>query len=734
MTGLLICLIAALCGCKEEKMTPLYRSPSSFSSIGDVLVAENQSFIFSYTAEHRLVLKDKRSGCIYSNVPESYYHLSDDQKNGKADLLFFSPVIIEYFNKDYAIDTAYASDSVIEYETLSEKTIQNGIRVIYYFENEKISIPVEYILKDDGLEVSLLINGIKEGNENQLYRISCLPGFHALQNTTEKTSYMVLPVGSGALMYTDSQLRKERNISVPVYGYDPSETVNTRIDNTYACRLPFFGSSSTDGGLLSVLTDNPQIAHLTATAGDDIMGYSTCYVTWQVRGIDAITSTDQWGTKKIISLHTNEMIQTKRASVLYTPLEAGNNSYTDMAVNYRDRLFDSKDHEDVQSAITMNFLGGITVQSQVMGIHYSTLLPLTSISEVEEILKEYRNETGISPNVVLTGYGEDGLSYGKLCGGFTIANSLGGKKDLARLQEECRKNNEHLLLNFEPLLFIKSAGGFSNQGNVAKKVSSMRAVQNFYSPVSRGIDSKAQRPFILSRDSMQKVCEKLVSFCKKQGLNEVALSSIANSAYSDYADSKTYYRGRIENDVIKALSEFRKHGTTVATYDANAYAIKESDMIFDVTTSSDKMDGFDEDLPLYQIVCKGKTAIFSEPINLSNNSTEVLLKSLQTGMGISFTICNEWDRRIQSTQFSGIALSDYESIKNQIFEYSEEIESVYQKLNGAVITDFSLHEGYSETTFSNGYKILVNFSNETVTTPFGYVESKGYILQEGEGV
>ena len=68
-----------------------------------------------------------------------------------------------------------------------------------------------------------------------------------------------------------------------------------------------------------------------------------------------------------------------------------------------------------------------------MGFPYTTLTKASDFSDAEEIIKELASETGKTPAVTLTGFGQTGVDAGKIAGGFSFPERLGGKKGYSAL-------------------------------------------------------------------------------------------------------------------------------------------------------------------------------------------------------------------------------------------------------------------------------------------------------------
>ena len=441
--SLLLCIcffLSFLSGCFNEPVRELiYKLPKNYTDLDDTEVAKNENYTLHYSSDHIISLISNDGGMIWSSVPETYLKLSSEEQNGKADLIFHSPIIIEYFDEQYEIKTAYAYESVIPNGNVTAKLIDNGIRIIYFFESAEISVPVEYVLHSDGLEARLVIEGIREGKKNQLRSVALLPGLASVKNTESKDNYVFMPSGSGTLMYTDSGKRIERRASMKVYGNDPTESQNERLENTAECRLPVFGVKESNGGLLAVLDKNSELCFIEANTGDAIVGYSYAYPNIHVRGTDIINSTDQWGGNKSISIHSEDLVGVKYVSVKYYPLEKDKSDYVSMAKLYSQILFDNKKTTEESIPLNIQFYGGVIAEKQILGLSFEEFVKLTDFDDVKNILSDLNGELGFTPNVLLTGFGSSGVSFGKLCGDFTITKKLGGIQGFKSLVEFCEK-------------------------------------------------------------------------------------------------------------------------------------------------------------------------------------------------------------------------------------------------------------------------------------------------------
>ena len=82
---------------------------------------------------------------------------------------------------------------------------------------------------------------------------------------------------------------------------------------------------------------------------------------------------------------------------------------------------------------------------------------------------------------------------------------------------------------------------------------------------------------------------------------------------------------------------------------ANGYAASLASVIFETPLCSGQYDGFDEDIPFYQMVFKGYVPLISSSINLAADREAQFLKAIESGASPGYTLSALYD-----TQLAGI--------------------------------------------------------------------------------
>lgn len=734
LTSLVLCIMMCVClfaACgKEEavKSTASYNDPTE-DSLSSGEYTKTEDFTLSWDDEKKCVLLlDKKSNTYWSSIPYSYY--TETEPEGIGMVRMHSPIFVEYV-VGQEIKTAYALVEAINNGYVIASECENGLRVTYYMPNFEISIPVEYTLCDDGLKVSLVISDICE-NENLVYNVSVSPFMCSAKNNTED-SYLFVPSGSGTLMYVDDKGRNSRAYHDLVYGTDYATTIEEKIVNKENISMPVYGAKQGNNAICAVITEGAEIAQINAEAGNEEYGYSAVWSTFLVRGINSLYVKDYQGYQSQISIATNDVVSLDKASVVFTPLSGEKANYMGMAEVYRNYLKDNyKIEKDKDfSTIYLKMLGGTLVSKNVLGIKTEELKVSTSYDDAKEIISEIKETTGVTPVVQMTGYGKYGLDIRKIAGGFKLSGDFGSVKNFIKY---CNSEDVSLYFDFDILHYSKGGSGISRYSDAATTVNKAIAKQYYFSPANYKRLTKNDFYYTVKREKIQPTANKLIKYLNKCDINGVSLSALSSTSYSGYPDKESYNKNGFETIVENVLESAKKAKKSVMASYAFDYAAVAADCIVESATKSSQNDGFDKDIPFYQIVMKGITPTAVSAINLAIDTQEQFLKAIETGSSLSFSLCSDWNDDYASSKQSVFQFALYDTWKSTVVEMIKASEEFLSNVSDEEIKSHKeISSGVYCTEFSNGTKVCVNYNDKKVATPIGQVEADSfkYVLAGG---
>lgn len=698
---------------------------------GDV-IAENNNYILSFNKTScGVYLTDKKSGKVFGTNPE-------DEGGQKVDELGMPikrhPQLESVISLEYLNVTDNTTSKLISYtsavqdgRTVCEKC-ENGLKVSYYFDDAEIMVPLIYTLRDDSLAITLDPTEIQE-NGNMIISVSLAPYWCALANTSDK-GYIMYPSGSGALVYPKEISAQGETYSAEVFGTDLAKEISDKISTEKAIRLPVYGVTDGTAGTLAVIENGADSSIIDMTVGSTSIGYSAVYTTYQLRGYT--TNVKELYNNRYYegNVYSDNMINAPLTIGFY-PFVSENADYNDMADIYRRYLDKTEGEKENADSVKLSFsmVGGTMISKSFLGIPYKTLYTSTTVSDVAEILADLKNSGVEADTVNLSGFTVNGIDSNKLGGNFKIDGKLGSAKDLKSLAED--NKNTDFYLDVDTVSFDTSANGFSNYFDAAVRANKKTAKLYKYDIAVLGKLSDGAQS-LLARDRIADAVAEAVDKTDKYTGVGIGLSALSNTVYSDYSDKKdpSYYaKAGFSNQVSKALNEIKNRKVLVS--DANVYAAVNSNTVINAPTYSSKSRLFDCEIPFYSLALRERTALTCSSINLATDSKTRLLQAVESGMGISYTVIENYSTKLIDSNSKLFYNSRYDSIKSAIVSDYNAVSDYFDKISGVGIARHNiLDSGLRETVFENGIRVYVNYSDKPVESVAGEIPAKSFAVSE----
>ena len=699
----------------EETAAKTYRSVSG-GEFATQLLAENSEYQLNWDNESKAVIyKNTQTGDYWSDI------LYDSFLDGNITANGSSPVSITVTNtKTLKWETVSSYSEMQENGNILCKKIDNGIRVTYFFEKYKIAVPVDYTLREDSVLVSVDTSKILEdGEEYKIVSVMLTPCFCSVANDAENGSLFV-PVGSGAVMFTAEAPEGTRKYSGEIYGADAARQVPKDLVDDEAIRLPVFGAYGGGKGIMGIIEEGAGSAVIEAQAGNERLGYSNIGATFYMRGYDEFYYTFH-GKDKGITQRVNEKISGQKFSLAYYPLLDDDADYNGIAEKYRDYLSEKGNLEKTEvtaGAYSVTFLGGTTVTNSFFGIPTEKTVALTTFSEAQSVLQELEEKNGIFPVVRMSGYGDRGIMPGTVGGGKKYPSIYGTDKELKDLLEYEKKSL--LFMDSEIVQFSKSSAGFFKSFDTAQTAINYKAEHFPVSPIR--VMDESNPYYIISRQKLFKAAELVLSKAEKYGNQGICFSSLGSVAFSDYSDEKYINRNHMEEDVSSILSDVKKDGKTAAVAAANDYAACAADILFDTPDSNGSYTVFDMEIPFYQMVFHSYKPMYTQAVNLSENSELMVAKAAAFGMGLGYTLSYRYEDRSDELDLYKLYGTVYKDNTDNIYDalVKKQFAEIYEKTCDARIVRYELlSNGVSKTEFSNGLTLYANQQNVGADSPAG---------------
>lgn len=713
------------CSSSEVEQYPVYDADAVPSTVASGVVASNANYELIWDEiAYCVMLKDVQTGKIWSNIPYEYL------QEGGSSANVNSTVNITVMQEDNLTWNSYRgyTDAVEEGKVSCER-VDNGVRVTYYFEKVQISVPVIYTLGANSLDVTVDAQNIAEGNGYKIVSVSVAPYLCSAMNANEG-SYLMVPSGSGGLLYTQENQEGSRKYTGNVYGDDASRTYAEVIGETEALRLPVFGVKNGDSALFCIMKDGAESAVIDAEAGNSRTGYSNVYPTYYIRGYDDLPmpggKQDVLGGGDSYSV-TSAARTAVNPTLSYFPLQGDSANYNGMAKCYRAYLENSGKllKSGANGGYGLTVIGGAQVTDSILGIPCDSTVAATTFKQAQEILTVLSEKTTAQPTVRLVGFGDRGVNPGKTAGGFSFASLYGSDKDRLALEAYCSEQGVSLFSDFDLVRFSLSGNGISSVVDVAKSASLRKVVCYPFGTPQREY-KKDYAYFLLSRTQLPSATQKLLTMANKKSVSGISLMTLGHIAYSDFADPQYFVKNNTETAVsatIKTLLD----GNHIVAGGPNAYSAAASTVVFDVPTDNGGSLAFDEEIPFYEMVFRGSKPIFGESVNLADDTNRTILKTVAYGANLSFSVLYEYDTDFTETdlEYPGMGANklyacDFSANADLISNTMSKYADLYAKIADTGIARYiRLSDSVTETVFDNGVTLYVNHSDTATDSPVG---------------
>ncbi len=712
-------------------------------------VAENSKFRLDWDSEiANVTITDKATGYVYSQVPLDYINANREALKivnnvydpeatlPEAPLLetpsLYSPVnitVVQVLNN--STSTLYAGLEVFKRGRVGSELIDGGIRITYYFDVLEISVPVDYTITENGFNVSLVPNEITEGQNDQVtLSVGISPMLCSVKN--DRNNYIVVPSGSGGLMYTDSRGDgTPRTFSGEVYGDDPSVEVYEKLANKEEIRLPVFGAVEGNRAVCGIIESGAEKCVINAQVGDASIGNSSAYITCYVRGYNLPVSIILAGRIRIRTHLKNNIVSSQPITVAYHVLPAEQASYTGIANYYSDWLVENKGmSESAESKLLYTqILGGFQTSELFLGIPYKDTKSLTTYKEATAIAEKLNELTGSSLVVDMVGFGSTGVTYGEVGGGFTLTEASGGKKSLKNFIKKCEELGIDTYFNFDVVRFKSASSGVGDTAVTANNAAAKQYVYNR----STKLRETSNYHYLLQRAELEKAANKALNVVNKYNIGGIAFDSLGSIAYSDYHKTEHFSKENMSGQIAGILGTVKEE-KKILTNQANDYAAVLSDVVLDVPTSSNMDVSIDRDIPFYQIVFKGYVDIANDSINTALNHRTQFLKAMETGTGLSFMLANDYSADTVLNGHTVFYATVYEDNVDLIDSLLKESKAYLNAVKSAKITAHSnVTATATKTVFDNGVSVYVNYSDNDITVENVKVPANDFVAIEKGG-
>lgn len=681
---------------------------------------ENSTLKFSVDQDGAFSLTDIESGMsLYSR--NSYTEV--DKYSLNADILkMSSEVVIDCYN---IADEINSDQSSLAYSREAEITVQNNdgnIQVDYDFTQYGIEFYLIYSVRDKFLEVDLDVKSIKENGDFKLNSITLLPAI--MSGIGDDDGYIFVPDGCGGII--DFNNNSNTSYSAKVYGDDISLDAELKKNVVSSIYMPVFGMVKNDVGMFAIIESGDANAEISAATKNTDSYYNYVNTTFIIRNTFSKNMFGKKKSDKSVAYSKNDLTKGLDKFTVRYYLLPESSTYTDMAKIYREYLKNEKglSKNIKEPVINIDLLGAIDVKANFLGFTYYKTIALTTYKDAIEFMQKIKNSEINDVSLRYVGWNNNGITNNRVLKKLSTIGVLGGNKDFFELNQFAQKFGFKINYDVDMLRFYKGNKKYVVNSPFNEKITFSRYLRSVYSK-----DISKRSWYMLSGKYLENNFTKIFKSAEKLNIENISLSSLSKTLYSDLKRNEQYTREEMKNQIVSMLS---KSKLEISGETANVYATPYLTKVYSSPFYSSGYNIIDEEIPFYQIVLHGLVNLTGESQFVSNNRNVNYLKAVETGTELLYTGMAKSTSVIVDTDYDYLYGTNFDLWIDDALNKYNEYQPLLRKIYDSEITEhLKIQHNVYMTIYENGVKVIVNYNSSEVN--IGGVEIKGYGFCEVTG-
>lgn len=590
---------------------------------------------------------------------------------------------------------------------------------------ETFFLPIEYRLDGKSLiarlpmdEVIYPLNVIdNQGQEHTLplHTITLLPYFGAAYRGAE--GYIFMPDGSGAIIDFNSPKYTLSYVSTPIYGRDLTEDSRSQqLVITEQNYMPVYGMKTGNTAFLAVIEKGEALASLNAAKAGFVNSFN--YVSPQFKVMPY--SDLSLGPIGSVGVYQKRIYQGD-IQIRYLFLTDDSADYVGMARAYQDYLVDTYQLEPLKSEqrlpFYLNIIGSIVRNEPILGVPREVVRPLTTYDQTVRIVDYLRSAGLENIKVKYNGWLKGGPKH-IFADRVRFDSSVGNEAEFIQMVALLRDQGVEFYPEVSFLIVYRDQlfDGFRVRRDASQYFDNRpRLLRTF--DIAFGIPETTDY-YILSARSLERVVQAFFADYERLPLQTIALEHMGQRVSSDFRNRpETVVDRQQAADIMKAqLAWIKDSGYDILVTGGNALTYPYVKNIIGVPFTSSRHDIFDASVPFYQIALHGYINYAGEPLNLAADYRESLLKSIAFGGGFHFQWAYQDTELVANTEYNHFYSVNYHDwVSHAVEDYKTADEILTPVISARIIRFLELEQGRYLTEYDNGYQILVDLNQYTVT-------------------
>jgi hypothetical protein len=385
--------------------------------------------------------------------------------------------------------------------------------------------------------------------------------------------------------------------------------------------------------------------------------------------------------------------------------------------------------------IVIEIPGAVNKTQHRLGIPFDLPLRLTSYKESKGMINDFAQWGWKNVRIKLSGWFNRSVDH-SVPNKLRLIRELGSKKDFKNMLSAAEKNGYTIFpeADFLYMRDVKLFGGFNLYRDAARYVNRKRIEKYPYSFVWFGERIRWGKLSYLARPAyMMSLIDNFSRKAARLGLSNLAFRSLGAKLSGDYHEKRLVSREASMKMRQEKLAELSGRGSDILLNTGYAYAVPWAGFITDMAIDDQSFGITDASVPFYPMALHGLVPYTGPAINLAEDYTKNLLKTIESGAGLYFSFMTAETSILQETKFRQFYANEYG-------KWSPDANVLYQKFTAdfaglydqAIVNHVIIAEGLTLTEYEDGTRVMVNYGGSAVNYDDVIINAHDYaVLRRG---
>ncbi len=374
-------------------------------------------------------------------------------------------------------------------------------------------------------------------------------------------------------------------------------------------------------------------------------------------------------------------------------------SWMGMAQAYRDYLYDtgvlkalSDDDVDENIPAFIETFGALETTEKILSIPVNVMSPLSTFDNIKTMYEELSAEGVGNIKFKLTGFANGGM-FSSIPYRLKWEKAVGGAKGYSDLVEYADEKGFQIFPDFD-FAYVRAStdklfDGLQFKKHIVKSINDTYMSKRYYSATRQTMMGRYELAVSAAyyEHFYEKLSENLLKYYEGDVTKTISVASLGSALNSDFDEDEPYNREDSKKLTIKAFENISSKFDDVMTESGNAYTWKYVDYITSLPLDSSRYTKSGASVPFIGVVLHGSKQFSGSPLNMEGNIGYSLLKAIENGAGVYFTLCYQNYSKLKENQVLNSYYSvRYDILKDDIVKYYTLVNDLTKDLQTSLIT------------------------------------------------